>query len=147
MYQIGGENSKLHEKVIGELKRLVAKTKDDLKPKLVILYGSVVRGDWHKGSDIDILLVSDNVSPNFKDRGDQFLTVIEGFPVEPHMYTTREFEEMLNHGRMTALDALTEGTILYAQKKYLDRIKRELEQTMKKLKPERISIGWRIRGT
>jgi hypothetical protein len=147
MYQIGGENSKLHEKVIGELKRLVAKTKDDLKPKLVILYGSVVRGDWHKGSDIDILLVSDNVPPNFKDRGDQFLTVIEGFPVEPHMYTTREFKEMLNHGRMTALDALTEGTILYAEKKYLKMLKRELEQTMKKLKPEKISIGWRIRGT
>lgn len=29
---------------------------------------------------------------------------------------------------------------------YLKRVKRELEQTMKKLKPERISIGWRIRG-
>jgi len=101
----------------------------------------------HKGSDIDILVVSDNVPPNFKDRGDQFLTVIEGFPVEPHIYTTREFKEMLNHGRMTALDALTEGTILYAQKKYLKRVKRELEQTMKKLKPEKISIGWRIRGT
>jgi hypothetical protein len=146
MHQISGENSKLHEKAIRELKKLVTKTKGDLKPKLVILYGSTARGDWHKGSDIDILVVSDNMPPNFKDRGDQFLTVIEGFPVEPHMYTTREFEEMLNHGRMTALDALTEGTILYAQKKYLKRVKKELEQTMKKLKPERISIGWRIRG-
>jgi len=48
---------------------------------------------------------------------------------------------------MTALDALTEGTILYAQKKYLNRVKKELKQTMKKLKPEKISIGWRIRGT
>ena len=116
MHQLSGENSKLREKAIRELKKLVTKTKEDLKPKLVILYGSAVKGDWHKGSDIDILVVSDNVPPNFKDRGDQFLTVIEGFPVEPHMYTTQEFKEMLNHGRMTALDALTEGTILYAQK-------------------------------
>jgi len=146
MHQLSGENSKLREKAIRELKKLVTKTKEDLKPKLVILYGSAVKGDWHKGSDIDILVVSDNVPPNFKDRGDQFLTVIEGFPVEPHIYTTREFKEMLNHGRMTALDALTEGTILYAEKKYLKRVKRELEQTMKKLRPEKISVGWRIRG-
>jgi precorrin-3B methylase len=51
---------------------------------------------------------------------------------------------MPNHGRMTAQDALTESTILCAQKKYLKRVKKE-EQTMKKLKPKR-SIGWRIRG-
>jgi len=145
MYRLSGENRELYEKVVGKLKKLVAETMNDLKPKLVILYGSIVRGDWHTGSDLDLLVVSDSVSSNFKDRGDRLFGVVQGFPVEPHVYTTQEFGEMLAHGRMTVLDALTEGTILYAQKNYLKEIKQKLEQTMQNLKPEKISIGWKLK--
>lgn len=145
MYRLSGENREVYEKVVGKLRKLVAETMDDLKPKLVILYGSIARGDWHKGSDLDLLVVSDSVSSNFKDRGDQLFGVIQGFPVEPHVYTTQEFEEMLTHGRMTVLDALTEGAVLYAQKNYLRKIEKKLEETMENLKPEKIDIGWKLK--
>jgi hypothetical protein len=45
---------------------------------------------------------------------------------------------------MTALDALTEGIIIYAEKSYLRNVKEKLEQTMEKLKPEKTPSGWKL---
>ncbi len=128
------------------MRGLVAETRNRLKPKLVILYGSFVRGDWHRGSDLDLLVVSDNVSPNFMDRWDPLYAVIMGFPTEPHVYTTQEFEEMLTHGRMTALDALTEGVILHANKRFMKKVEKMLKETMEKLEPQKIGVGWKLKN-
>jgi predicted nucleotidyltransferase len=144
MHKLSKENRRIYQEVIKELKDLVTKTAHKLQPKLVILYGSFVRGDWHPGSDLDILLISDNVPTNFKDRWDILYTVLKGFPVEPHIYTTKEFEEMLKHGRMTVLDALTEGTTLHADAQFMKKTNRILKEVMKKLKPKRTNIGWEL---
>lgn len=145
MYQFSEEDRKLYEEVVGRLKKLILEVGDKLKPKLVILYGSFVRWDWHKGSDLDVLVVSDNVPSDYKDRWDLLYTVIMGFPVKPHIYTTREFEEMLKHGRMTALDALTEGLTLHADEKFMKKMDKMLKETMEKLEPKRTSIGWELK--
>jgi len=145
VHHFSEENRKLHEEVVGKLKKLVLEAADKLKPKLVVLYGSFARGDSHSGSDLDILMISNDVPLNYKDRWDLLYTVIMGFPVEPHIYTTQEFEEMLTHGRMTALDALTEGIILYADEKFMKKTDRMLKETMKKLKPKKTSIGWELK--
>ncbi|MBS7611940.1 nucleotidyltransferase domain-containing protein [Candidatus Bathyarchaeota archaeon] len=121
------------------------KKADKLKPKLVILYGSFARGDWHRGSDLDLLVVSDDVPLDYRDRWDILYTVIMGFPVEPHVYTTQEFEEMLVHGRMTVLDALTEGVVVYADEKFMEKVDKMLKETMEKLQPRKISVGWELR--
>jgi len=145
VHQFGEENHKLYEEVVGKLKKLILEAADKLKPKMVILYGSFVKGDWHKGSDLDILMVSDNVPLNYKDRWDLLYTVIMGFPIEPHIYTSKEFEEMLVHGRMTALDALTEGITLYADNKFMKKMDKLLKETMRKLEPRKTSIGWELK--
>ena len=145
MHQFGEENRKLYEEVVGKLKKLILEAADKLKPKMVVLYGSFVKGDWHKGSDLDILMVSDNVPLNYRDRWDLLYTVIMGFPVEPHIYTSKEFEEMLAHGRMTALDALTEGITLYADNKFMKKMDKLLKETMRKLEPRKTSIGWELK--
>ncbi len=134
----------MYEEVIGRLREIVREVEGRLEPKLVILYGSFVRGDWHEGSDLDLLVVSDRVPPSHRDRWDLLYTVIMGFPLEPHLYTTGEFEEMLLHGRMTALDALTEGIILKADEAYEKRIKEMLEETMRRLRPRKIEMGWQV---
>lgn len=67
MHKLSQKDRKLHEEVLKKLKRLITETKDKLKQKLVILYGSFVRGDWHKGSDLDLLVVSDDIPPSVKD--------------------------------------------------------------------------------
>jgi len=145
MHQFSEENRKLYEEVVGRLRKLITEAANNLKPKLVILYGSFVRGDWHRGSDLDILMVSDNVPLDYRDRWDLLYTVITGFPVEPHIYTTQEFEEMLTHGRMTALDALTEGLTLYADEKFMKKMNKMLKETMKEFQPKKTSIGWELK--
>jgi hypothetical protein len=64
--------------------------------------------------------------------------------VEPHIYTVQEFDQLLTHGRMTALDALTEGIIIYAEKRCLKEVKEKLKQTIEKLKPEKTHSGWKL---
>lgn len=51
---------------------------------------------------------------------------------------------MLKHGRMTVLDALTEGTILYADAEFMKKTNRILKEVMKKLKPKKTNIGWEL---
>lgn len=145
MRKFSREDLKLYEKVVGKVKEFVTEVAKELKPELVILYGSFVRGDWHKGSDLDTLMVSNNVPSDFKDRRDLLYTVIMGFPVEPHVHTTQEFKEMLKHGRMTVLDALTEGITLYANEKFMKKTDKMLKETMKKLEPRKTSIGWELK--
>jgi len=144
VHKLSPEDRRLYEEVLGRLRSLIAETRDRLKPKLVILYGSFVKGDWHRGSDLDLLVVSDNVPQNFMDRGDPLYAVIMGFPTEPHVYTAQEFEEMLTHGRMTVLDALTEGVILHADKRFMEKVEKMLKETMKKLEPQKIGVGWKL---
>lgn len=144
MHKLSKENRRIYEEVVKGLRDLVRETANKLQPKLVIAYGSFARGDWHQGSDIDILLISDNIPSNFKERWDILYTVMKGFPIEPHLHTTKEFEEMLIHGRMTVLDALTEGVTLYADDKFMKKTNQMLKEVMKKLKPKKTHIGWEL---
>ncbi len=61
------------------------------------------------------------------------------------MYTVKEFEEMLSHGRMTALDALTEGITLYADSKFLEKVNTMLKEVIKKFEPKKTNIGWELK--
>jgi SepF-like predicted cell division protein (DUF552 family) len=68
-----------------------------------------------------------------------------GFPIEPHIYTTKEFKEMLAHARMTIMDALTEGVILYADDDFVKETSETLKRVMEKLQPKKTNIGWELK--
>jgi predicted nucleotidyltransferase len=58
----------------------------------VYLYGSFARGDFHEGSDIDLIIVGE-----FKGKMPQRIgTILDltSLPVEPLVYTEAEFEQM-----------------------------------------------------
>jgi predicted nucleotidyltransferase len=44
------------------LERYLSELRRELSLKLVILFGSLARGDWMESSDIDLLIVSDDLS-------------------------------------------------------------------------------------
>ena len=58
-------------------------------------------------------------------------------PLDPHIYTPQEFMQMLQDGKMTTLDSLTEGIILHAEKRFLREVKKTLEEVLKK----RVKVG------
>lgn len=62
----------------------------------VVLFGSVVRGDWAGASDVDVLIVSDGVPLGARQRAELKRAIEEGaglppiHPVEIHLVTKRE---------------------------------------------------------
>jgi predicted nucleotidyltransferase len=62
------------------------------KVKRVYLYGSFARGDFHEGSDIDLIIVGE-----FEGKMPQRIARIldlTSLPIEPLVYSEAEFEQM-----------------------------------------------------
>jgi len=104
---------------------------------LLALYGSFARGDWKPGSDIDLLIVIEDPPKTYWERWDEFFGIIEDFPIDPHVYSPSEFLSLLKDGRMTPLDALTEGIVLFKEDKFFEEIKRILREVLR----HRVKIG------
>ncbi len=93
------------------LRERVRMLADDLRSRygasLVLLFGSLARGDVHEGSDIDLIVVGD-IPGRFHERPGQVLELTD-LPVEPLCYTQDEFNRMLADGNPFILAALEEG--------------------------------------
>ena len=60
------ERDEFRKRVIEETRRYVEHViAPKLKPLLVILYGSFARGDWSEGSDIDLLIVAEDIPKRY----------------------------------------------------------------------------------
>ena len=81
---------KMHEKFLMMAKEYAATIRKTLGRATVILYGSIVRGDFNRASDVDILVVSDNLPKDFLKRFG-FLLEKAAVGIEPKGYTTKEF--------------------------------------------------------
>ncbi|MEM2912985.1 MAG: nucleotidyltransferase domain-containing protein [Candidatus Bathyarchaeia archaeon] len=133
MPSLSRKGSRTYERVIEAVKRYVEQhVIPSLKPLLVILYGSFARGDFTDGSDIDLLIIAENIPGNYWDRWSLAYEIVENFPTDPHIYTPDEFRVMLTDGRMTALDALTEGLIIYAEPNYIREVNERLLEVLKR---------------
>jgi predicted nucleotidyltransferase len=89
-----------------------------LRPDAVILFGSLARGDFNEGSDVDILVVADFREP-FLDRIKVLLDLNDRtrLPLEPVGYTAQEFMEMLERKNSFILEAVEKGKILYVSER------------------------------
>ncbi len=107
--------------------KLAEKYKDEILKryknivKAVILFGSYVRGDYHEKSDIDILVVIDDVTarftPEMKDTFDDKLYQIaknmsEDITVQP-AWTLSEFWDMARIGHPLLFTIVRDGWALY----------------------------------
>ena len=84
------------EKVLDNIRQVAAK----VLPKgcSLYLYGSRARGDYHEGSDWDLLLLLDKSSLEHEDFGKYSYPFIEmgwdiGEDIRPHAYTKHEWYE------------------------------------------------------
>jgi predicted nucleotidyltransferase len=104
---------KLDGEISEEVKRLVHRLIEDYKPQKMVLFGSLARGDYHEGSDIDLMLIKDT-DRRFVDRiGDVIRLNNTKIPLEPVVYTPKEFKEMLAGKRDFAIAIQEEGVVLY----------------------------------
>jgi len=82
-------------------------------PQKVILFGSYARGDYHAGSDVDLLIIKDTDRP-FLERSAEIWQCYSGaLLIEPLVYTPREFETMVAHENPFIMQILREGMTIY----------------------------------
>lgn len=117
------------------------KTLKILEPKLVILFGSIAKKRFGVGSDVDLLIVSDKLPENFKERMRLLYELDKtGAPFDLKAYKSEEVKKMVIKGHPTIFDALEDGIILYAEEDFLEELMKLYEAGKKKFR--RFEKGW-----
>jgi predicted nucleotidyltransferase len=84
-------------------------------PQKIWLYGSFARGDFHQGSDLDLIIIKET-SKKLPDRIEEVLGYVPGgIAVEPMVYTPGEIETMLAQKNIFLEQAFSEGVLVYEQ--------------------------------
>ncbi|MEA3345738.1 MAG: nucleotidyltransferase domain-containing protein [Chloroflexota bacterium] len=73
-----------------------------------IVHGSVARGDFNLGSDVDVLIVAQELPDHYLARIDLLYSCLEG-PLEPKGYTLTEFQTLRGKGHPFLTTVLREG--------------------------------------
>lgn len=76
-----------------------------------VLYGSMARGDNNLWSDIDFIVISDNL-PNNPLKRSEFLYSLTEISIEVKGFTRNEFLKMIEKRNPMALDSLLEGKLI-----------------------------------
>lgn len=90
-----------------------------------IVAGSVARGDFHAGSDIDVLVISDALPAHPLVRAER-LYAVAGGGVEPKGFTPGELARQLGRRNPLVEEALTRGVVVYPDGVPLAAVRREL---------------------
>lgn len=101
------------DKTISKVKKLISKLKKFYRIEKVIVFGSRIRGDNLKYSDIDIILVSDDFSAiPFPERATRIYDFWDdALSLEVLCYTTEEFNKKKNMIGIVQ-EAVKEGIII-----------------------------------
>ncbi|ASJ04953.1 MULTISPECIES: nucleotidyltransferase domain-containing protein [Thermococcus] len=124
-----------------EIREYVEAVKKALNPKLILLYGSVARGTFGLGSDVDVLVVAEDLPRNPNER----LKLLYDLdrtraPIDAKAYTPGEIRKMLLRGHPLILDALSDGKVLYADEDYLEELTAMFNAVRRKFR--RFERGW-----
>ena len=142
-----------YRRVVEELLR---ELKEFFGGKLVslVVYGSVARGDFSAGSDLDLLIVIDGIPRSRLERLELFehveervRPVIEGLGIEVSPVIKSPDEAR----RITPLylDLVEDAIIVYDRDGFFERILMKLRAKLKELGAERVRVGkkwyWRLK--
>jgi hypothetical protein len=112
------------QEVFERIERYKNKVIQELKPKKIILFGSLARGDFNEGSDVDLIVISD-WQEDFLDRIKVLLDMNQfGLPLEPIGYTEEELEKMSTEGNRFITEIMATGKVLYSQQKHFSKNKK-----------------------
>ena len=84
--------------------------------KKVIIFGSFARGDYHKGSDLDLIIVGE-FKERFIDRIGKIIELNDSdLGIDAMVYTEEEFQKMIKERRPFIEQALEEGIVVYEKR-------------------------------
>jgi len=84
--------------------------------KKIIIFGSFARGDYHKGSDLDLVIVGE-FKERFIDRIGKIIELNESdLEIDVMVYTEEEFQKMIKERRPFIEQVLDEGIVVYEKR-------------------------------
>ena len=105
---------KSKKKYLGLFERMIKGIQERVTLNAIILFGSQARGTAHKYSDYDILVVAD-FQEEYWDRTSWVVDFTPDISVDLFCYTPSEFDQMFNAFRLTPIDAIGEGIVLFGE--------------------------------
>jgi len=100
-------------KIVKRFINLIIKT---FNLKKVIIFGSFARGDYHKGSDLDLIIVGE-FKERFIDRIGKIMELNDtNLEIDAMVYTEEEFQKMIKERRPFIEQALEEGIVVYEKR-------------------------------
>jgi len=87
-----------------------------------VIAGSVARGDYHDGSDIDVVIVSDQL-PSHPLKRAELLWSVDLTRVEPKGFTRAEFVERLRRGDPLICETVEQGYVLLDPEGFIAKLR------------------------
>ncbi len=112
MLKIQKERLEKRNKYIAIAKKYVKDLSKTLPVKEAFIIGSVARGDFNESSDIDVLIIAENL-PKHPLKRLYFLYKMVIPPVEPKAYTPEEYRKLLKDGNPLAKEAEAIGIKIF----------------------------------
>lgn len=142
--------------ILEELNKLV---RDHYKDDLIslIVFGSIGRGTFREDSDIDLLIIANNLPNGRIKRINHFMTVEEKMESllkslelnQMYLSTIIKSPEEAIKGSPLFLDMIEDGIILYDKDNFFKDILNKLKENLLKLGAKRIRVGniwyWKLK--
>lgn len=97
-----------------EIQHIVRQLVKLYKPKKIILFGSLARGNFKKGTDIDLFIIKEDVPEFGVDRIRQLDTLIKyKIATDFIVYKPQEVKKILRSGDPFLKSIIKEGRVLY----------------------------------
>jgi len=110
-----------------------------------LLFGSWVRGEQSPDSDIDLLVVAENINPKRHRRGEEIAQIkryLPGLPLDILLLTKDEVvSNFINHNPLF-LDIAEDGIIIFDDGNFLHDLVAETRDYVRKRKIRRFGDGW-----
>ncbi|MEM3573374.1 MAG: nucleotidyltransferase domain-containing protein [Nitrososphaeria archaeon] len=111
------------ENVLEFLRSYAKKLVFEGKAELVVLFGSLARGDYTAFSDADVLIIAENVPKLPWNRFSEYLETKSPVDIEPRILTKEEFYRMAVEKSMLVKEVLEYGIVLAGDPIILDKAK------------------------
>ena len=118
------------DRVLAYLKNYAEKLISEGKALLIVLIGSLARGDYTAYSDADLVIIVHESSKKPHERIPEFIDPYAPLDIEPRVYTVEEFLKMAREGRRLVREVLEYGVVLAGDRAILEEARRCLSDSM-----------------
>lgn len=104
----------LSENVRSEIQSITSQLVEQYHAQKVILFGSAANGHFHEDSDLDFLIIKDNIPTYGKDRLRELDSLIYyRVPVDMIVYNAQEMKDLQAMNDPFVMQILREGIVLH----------------------------------